>query len=70
MPGFNDLATKNPDLAAEWNTTRNGLLLPTQVTQKSGKVVWWLCKHGHEWQAKVSNRANGSGCPYCSKKTY
>ena len=70
MPGFNDLATKNPDLAAEWNTTRNGLLLPTQVTPKSGKKVWWLCKNGHEWQAKVSSRANGSGCPYCSKKTY
>ncbi|MBQ1581970.1 MAG: zinc-ribbon domain-containing protein [Prevotella sp.] len=66
MPGFNDLATSNPVLAAEWNTTRNGDFLPSQVTPKSGKKVWWLCKNGHEWQAKVSSRANGSGCPYCS----
>ena len=66
--GFNDLATINPDLAAEWNTTRNGMILPTQVTLKSGKTVWWLCKYGHEWQAKICNRANGSGCPVCRRK--
>ena len=68
MPGFNDLATKNPDLATEWHPTRNGDLLPFQVTLKSGKKVWWLCKYGHEWQAKVSSRANGSGCPVCKRQ--
>ena len=67
--GFNDLATINPDLAAEWNTTRNGMILPTQVTLKSGKTVWWLCKYGHEWQAKISNRVNGRKCPYCRKSS-
>ena len=68
MPGFNDLATRNPVLATEWNTTRNGDLLPTQVTSKSGKKVWWICKKGHEWQATVSSRSNGSGCPECSRQ--
>lgn len=67
MPGFNDLATNNPVLATEWHPTNNKDLLPSQVTSKSGKKVWWLCKNGHEWQAKVCNRANGSGCPECKK---
>ena len=68
MPGFNDLATKNPVLATQWHPTKNGDLLPSQVTLKSGKLVWWLCKHGHEWQAKVCSRSNGSGCPVCAMK--
>ena len=67
MQGFNDLATKNPVLAAEWHPTKNESLLPSQVTAKSGKKVWWLCKHGHEWEAKICSRSNGSGCPVCRK---
>lgn len=66
MPGFNDLATRNPILATEWHPTKNGDLLPSRVAPKSGKKVWWLCKNGHEWQATVINRANGSGCPICT----
>ena len=31
-----------------------------------GKRVWWTCECGHEWEAKISNRSNGNGCPYCS----
>lgn len=68
MQGFNDLATKNPDLAAEWHPTMNGDLLPLQVTLKSGKKAWWRCKYGHEWQAKICSRANGSGCPVCKRQ--
>ncbi len=64
--GFNDLKTVNPILASEWNSQKNGELQPTMVTGVCGKSVWWMCKHGHEWQAKISNRANGNGCPYCS----
>ena len=66
LVGFNDLATVNPMLASEWNYQKNGELRPTMVTGVCGKNVWWVCKHGHEWEAKISNRANGNGCPYCS----
>lgn len=41
-PGFNDLATINPKLAAQWHPTKNGDLKPTQVTANSGYKVWWL----------------------------
>lgn len=64
--GLNDLATVNLDLAAEWHPTKNGSLLPSQVTAGSSKKVWWLGKCGHEWEAGVSSRNKGIGCPYCS----
>ncbi len=65
--GFNDLATLKPELAAEWNYEKNGLLIPENVTQSSGKKVWWKCKQGHEWQAVITSRSNGNGCPFCSR---
>lgn len=35
--GQNDLATVNPNLAVEWHPTKNGPLLPSQVTYGSSK---------------------------------
>ena len=66
--GENDLATVNPDLAAEWSSTKNGTLLPTQITANSNKKVWWLGKCGHEWEATICSRTAGNGCPFCSNK--
>lgn len=66
LPGYNDLATVNPQLASEWNYEKNEELTPTQVIFKADKKVWWKCSEGHEWKATVGNRNNGSGCPYCS----
>ena len=58
--GENDLATRFPALAAEWDPSKNGDLTPRQVTAGS------TC--GHEWPAVVANRTlNGSGCPGCPK---
>lgn len=68
LPGYNDLATINPDLALEWHPTRNEPLLPTMVSSGSHKKVWWLCKNGHEWQAVIGNRNSGNGCPQCTKE--
>ena len=63
---YNDLQTINPGLAKEWNCEKNGTLTPTAVSANSGKKVWWKCGSGHEWQALISNRSKGKGCPYCS----
>lgn len=66
LPGFNDLETTDPDLAAQWSP-RNGALLPRMVTRGSHKKVWWLGHCDHEWQAEIKNRTERkSGCPYCS----
>ncbi len=66
--GYNDLATVNPDLAQEWHPNKNVPLTPQDVTANSGQKVWWQCKKGHEWQAAIGNRNQGSRCPYCAGK--
>lgn len=66
--GVNDLATVNPVLAKEWHPTKNGDLIPQDVTASSNKEVWWLGQCGHEWPAKIYSRNAGRGCPYCHNK--
>ena len=65
LPGFNDLASRFPNLAAEWSE-RNYPLRPNVVTAFKNKKVWWKCSLGHEWHTLISTRAGGSQCPYCS----
>ena len=62
----------NEHLIKEWHPTKNGLLKPDDVTFGSSKKVWWMCEKGHEWEAVISARSRGTGCPYCSgrKATY
>lgn len=66
LPGFNDLATRNPPVAAEWHLTRNGDRTTQMVTLMNGTKAWWLCPDGHEWEAVVSSRSSGTGCPACA----
>ena len=65
LKGFNDLATKYPELAAEWHPTKNGELTPDMVMPGIRRKVWWQCSKGHAWQASLYNRTNHAGCPYC-----
>ena len=68
LKGYNDLQTINPTLAQEWNYEKNDNLKPEDFTANSGKKVWWRCSKGHEWQAAISSRITGHGCPYCAGK--
>ena len=68
LKGNNDLQTVNPILAKEWNYEKNDNLKPEDFTANSGKKVWWKCSEGHEWQASITDRNKGHGCPYCSGK--
>lgn len=62
MRGFNDLATKFPDIAIQAH-----LWDPTTVTFGSGQSREWICELGHIWTATISDRSStGNGCPYCS----
>ena len=68
LPGFNDLATKYPEIAAEWHPTKNGALTPDQVLPGSRRKVWWQCKNGHVWESVIYSRtgSQSSGCPVCT----
>ncbi|MBP3314006.1 MAG: hypothetical protein J6K84_05075 [Oscillospiraceae bacterium] len=62
----NSLLLSNPELANEWNYTKNGNMKPEHCAANSNKKVWWKCSKGHEWQATIADRNRGKGCPFCS----
>ena len=68
LAGYNDLATRFPDLARQWHQTINGHLTPEQVSAGSRRQVWWQCGLGHVWKARVHSRAGKQrrGCPVCA----
>lgn len=61
-----NLAVLYPEVAAQWHPSLNAPLVPERVTPRSGRVAWWRCDDGHEWDAMVAHRTNGSGCPACA----
>lgn len=67
LRGFNDLATKFPDVAAEWSE-KNLPQKADDVLAFSNQKAWWQEKCGHEWLARIADRSRGHGCPYCSSK--
>jgi hypothetical protein len=64
LPGFNDLATRYPAVAAQavgWD--------PAQSMPGGNIPRLWRCVLGHEWVAAPNNRTQqGQNCPYCSNK--
>lgn len=68
--GINDLESRYPNVAKEWNYAKNENIVPSNITWGSNKKFWWKCLNcGHEWQARVSDRTRGhNGCPACSNR--
>ncbi len=67
LPGFNDLATLETKVAAQWHPNLNGALTPQMVTTGSHRRAWWQCDYGHVWKAVVYARAGSqNGCPVCA----
>lgn len=59
----------NPLLLADWNYEKNGDKKPDFYTRSSQEKVWWKCHIcGYEWQARISNREHGRGCPKCANR--
>ncbi len=80
-PGFNDIETVNPELAAQWHSTKNGDKRPSEFSVGSGENVWWTYpyddpetgKHyDFEWQTPIYKRDDVRACPFlppaCSKQ--
>lgn len=69
LKGFNDLESQYPDVAKEWDFSKN-TKRPDEVTSKSNKKYWWVCsKCGHNWLTTIYVRTGmGCGCPECKKK--
>ena len=65
LKGFNDLYTTHPNLVKEWDFSKN-IIKPDEVSQGSGKKVWWRCDKGHSFDMIIANRVKGQNCPYCT----
>ena len=64
LRGYNDLQTVAPKLAKTWS--KKNKLKPYEVSPNSNTEVLWQCKNKHEWKARVADRFEGHGCPYCA----
>ena len=65
--GHNDLETKFPEVAKQWNYKRNEAK-PFDYIPGSEKEVWWICPKGHEYKRKVFLQVASQVCPICSKR--
>lgn len=65
IAGYNDLASKNPALAKEWDLDLNDRS-PDTVTTATNVSYFWRCALDHGFKTSPNNRAKGTGCPYCA----
>lgn len=66
----NCLATKCPELIAEWHVEKNGTKTPHNTFYSGHKKVWWVCREcKHEWQATPNLKTSrlATGCPKCRR---
>ncbi len=62
----NCLSNTAPQLVDEWHPRNEKR--PEEFLPMSGAKVWWKCRFGHEWVARIANRSRGSGCPNCHRR--
>lgn len=68
LPGYNDLASRFPEIAAEWDYEKNDDdFTPDCVMMHSSRYAYWRCKNGHSWKCAIANRSSyNHECPYCN----
>ena len=63
--GENDLKTKYPEIAKEWDNDKN-LYSASEILPNHNKKCWWICPNGHSYSMTPNSRiSGGSGCPHC-----
>lgn len=69
LVGYNDLESQYPQVAKEWDYSKNDKK-PSEINARSNKKYWWVCsKCGNSWLTSVYVRtAMNCGCPECKKE--
>lgn len=68
LVGYNDFESLCPDLAKEWDYSKNQRK-PSDYSKSSTIKVWWTCPNGHSYEASIDSRVNGkTACPYCANQ--
>jgi hypothetical protein len=65
---WNSLKIKAPWLEAEFSSENTVSF--ESLSYGAPYKAWWDCRKNptHKWQALISDRVRGSGCPYCSHR--
>lgn len=68
LSGFNDLRSARPEIASQWDYSKNDSSLNPDNTIISDPIrIWWVCEKEHSWVANLKNRCrNLYGCPECA----
>jgi hypothetical protein len=67
LKGYNDFASKCPDLLGEWDCEKN-TISPDSIAYGSDKKIWWKCDKGHSYSTSINHKKAGTKCPFCSGK--
>ncbi|WP_368806235.1 zinc-ribbon domain-containing protein [Kocuria sabuli] len=62
--GTNDIATKYPNLARDWDREKNGI--GPEDTVPGSKKWLWTCSAGHTQQKTTQDRQRAGGCTLCA----
>ncbi len=73
LSGFNDFATKHPELMNEYDYTTNYITTDSNaINVKSHKLLWWICPKNSEHRYYMSptqklwyQKRHRESCPYC-----
>lgn len=68
--GYNDLETKYPEIAKEYDLEKNLRKDVSMIDPRTTKKVWWKCSkdNSHKWKQSVYERTHKHlGCPYCKR---
>ena len=68
LKGFNDLASRYPELLDYWDYDKNEIK-PNEIFSKSPQLIWWKCDKGHSYKQSLNIKTRGNifSCPICSK---
>ncbi len=68
LSGYNDLLTKYPEIAKDWDYDKNKIT-PDKVLPFTNKRYYWKCEKGHSYLASPNARCSKvkhAGCSICS----
>ena len=66
-----DISQLSPELQSQWDHDKNAHLSSVVIKPQSNRKMHWTCRncpdgHPHRWEATVTHRSNGRGCPFCA----
>ena len=69
LPGFNDLETRYPAIAEEWDRKKNVGVDPSEVLAGGERKAWWVCPDCRKsYLMSVRDRILGHGCRECKNR--